>query len=195
MTRFRIFILLSVITTAVYSQTSTGNMMIGGGILFSSSSHQSGSANDAASFTFFPSFGYFISDGLAVGADLSVSSSRNGTGAGKSVSSGFGFGPFVRYYKFTSNENFAFFGNASLTFSTSKFDPPWEDVTRGNGIGFNVSPGAAFFFNEHWAMEMSFSLFNISSFDPDTADDDDKQTTVTFGLNSFLPSLGIRYHF
>lgn len=75
------------------------------------------------------------------------------------------------------------------------YDLPSENIARGNSIQFDISPGAAFFFNEHWAMEMSFSLFGIRSSDPDTDNENDKVTTVSFGLNSFSPSLGLRYHF
>lgn len=66
------FVFFLLVATSAYSQTSSGNMMAGGAIRFQSRSDQSGSASDAASFTFSPSFGYFIGDGLAVGANLSV---------------------------------------------------------------------------------------------------------------------------
>ena len=195
MNKHLFFVLFLFIATSGYSQTSSGTMMLGGTVEFSSRSYQSGSSSDAAGFTFAPSFGYFIVDNLAVGAVITLESSRLGTGAAKSVNSSFGFGPFVRYYKFTSNEKFAFFGNADLSFSSGKYDPPSGNVIRGNGIRFAVSPGATYFLNEHWAMELSFSLFSISSTDPNTESDDDKFTSVSFGVDSFSPGLGIRYHF
>jgi len=195
MNRSLIFVFLMFFTTCAWSQTSSGNMMVGGAIEFSSRSYESGSANNSANFVFAPGFGYFISDNLAVGAGLSLSSWRNGTGAAKTVTSSFGFSPFARYYKFTSNESFAFFGQALLSVSTSKTDPPSGNITRGNGIYFAISPGASYFFNEHWAMELSMSLFSIASSDPDTDNSDDKVTTVSFGVDSFSPSIGVRYHF
>jgi outer membrane protein len=195
MNRSLILVFLMFFATCAYSQTSSGNMMVGGAIEFSSRSYQSGSANNSADVYFSPGFGYFISDNLAVGAGLSLSSWRTGTGAAKSVTSSFGFSPFARYYKFTSNESFAFFGEAVLSVSTSKTDPPSGNITRGNGIRFAISPGAAYFFNEHWAMELSMSLFSINSFDPDTDNGDDKVTTVSFGVDSFASSIGLRYHF
>ena len=97
-------------------------MMLGGTVEFSSRSHQSGSLSDASGFTFAPSFGYFIVDNLAAGAVITLESSRLGTGAAKTVNSSFGFGPFVRYYKFTSNEKFAFFGNAERIVNMLHFD-------------------------------------------------------------------------
>ena len=170
-------------------------MMLGGAIDFSSVSRQSGNASDVSSFTFSPSFGYFVSDNLAVGASLSLGSTRTGTGPGKEVTTAFSFGPFARYYLFTSNEQFAFFGQAGLNFGTQKTDPAFGGVTKGNSLSFAVAPGAAFFFNEHWALELAITGFVISSSDPNTSNDNDKVTRVDFDIRSFSPSLGVRYHF
>jgi hypothetical protein len=186
---------LAVTTTLVQAQTSAGNMMVGGTIDFTSVSREGGSLNDASSFTFSPSFGYFISDNLAIGSSLTLSSLRQGTGSAKTVTTGFDVGPFVRYYKFTSNDRFAIFGEAGLGFGTDKTDPAVGNVTHSNYITFSVAPGAAFFFNEHWAFEISITGFGITSRDPDTDNNDDKVTTVNLGLSSFSPQLGFRYHF
>lgn len=191
---FFVFVFL-ITTTCVYSQTSSGNMMLGGGFEFSSVARQSGNANDASSFTFFPSFGYFVSDNLAVGASLSLGSTRTGTGTNKEVTTAFSFGPFARYYLFTSNEQFAFFGQAGLNFGTQKTDPAFGGVAKGNFFSFAVSPGAAFFFNERWALELAITGFAISSTDPNTSNDNDKVTRVNFDISSFSPQLGFRYHF
>ena len=194
----KVFIALFVLivgTSFVQAQTSSGNMMLGGGLSYNSVSYQSGSTNDGNAVTFSPGFGYFISDNLAIGTTLTLSSSRDGTGANKTVRSSFGFGPFARYYIFTSNESFGFFGQAQLSFGTSKTDPPIGNVMRGNSFTFALSPGAAFFFNEHWAIEFAIRGFAFTSVDPNTSNDDDKYTTVELGLNSFSPTLGFRYHF
>lgn len=182
-------------TIFVHAQTSSGNMMVGGSIGFSSVAREGGSVNDASSFTFAPSFGYFISDNLAIGTSLTFSSNRTGTGSAKTVSSSFGVGPFARYYKFTGNENFAIFGQAGLSFASGKTDPAFGNVTKNNSITFSLFPGAAYFFNEHWAMELAITGFVISSSDPNTTNNDDKVTRVDFSLHSFSPSLGLRYHF
>ncbi len=187
--------LMTMGVTAAQAQTSSGDMMVGGGFEFSSVSYQAGSANDENRFSFTPSFGYFVSDNLAVGASLTLSSERDGTGAGKTVRSSFGLGPFARYYIFTSNEKFGFFGQAQLSFSSGKTDPPAGNVRRNNAVSFALSPGMAFFFNEHWAVEFAFRGFVFSSTDPDTDTDNDKYSVVQFGVQSFSPSLGFRYHF
>lgn len=180
---------------AVHAQTSPGNMMAGGAISFSSSSREGGSVNDYGAFGFAPSFGYFVSDHLAVGTSLTIATSRTGTGSAKTTENAFGIGPFARYYLFTSNEQFAFFGQAGLSFLSQKTDPPVGEITKGNAISFSLFPGAAYFFNEHWAMELSITGFAVTSEDPDTDNDNDKRTTVDFSIHSFSPSLGLRYHF
>jgi opacity protein-like surface antigen len=182
-------------TIFVQAQTSSGNMMIGGSIAFTSVAREGGSVNDASSFTFAPSFGYFVSDNLAIGTSLTLASSRTGTGSAKTVESSFGVGPFARYYKFTGNERFAIFGQAGLSFASGKTDPAFGNVTKNNSITFSLFPGAAYFFNEHWAMELAITGFVISSADPNTSNNDDKVTRVDFSLHSFSPSLGLRYHF
>lgn len=183
------------VTTFLHAQTSSGNMMVGGSLNFSSVSYEGGNANDGSTVGFSPNFGYFINDNFAIGASLGLGSSRQGTGANKTIRSSFSFGPFARYYMFTSSENFAFFGQAGLTFSTGKTDPSAGGVTKSNAIRFYVSPGAAYFFNEHWALEFSVNGFSISSTDENTSADNDKVTRVDFILSSFSPTLGFRYHF
>jgi hypothetical protein len=183
------------VTTWAKAQTSAGSMMVGGAIEFSSVSREGGSANDGSSFTFSPSFGYFISDNLAVGTSLTLGSERTGTGDAKTVTSSFGVGPFVRYYKFTSNESLAIFGQAGLSIGSGKTDPAFGGVSRTSFVSFSVFPGAAYFFNEHWAAELSITGFMISSTDPNKSNNDDKITRVEFGLSSLSPSIGFRYHF
>ena len=184
-----------IVTTFVRAQTSSGNMMAGGSFEFSSYSRQSGSNADQSSVGFNPSFGYFVSDDLVVGGSLSLGSSRSGTGDAKSISNSFSIGPFARYYFFTSNEQFGFFGQAGLNFGSGKTDPAVGRITQSNFISFALQPGAAYFFNEHWALEFSITGLRISSADPDTSNNNDKVSRVDFGLGTLSPNLGFRYHF
>src|SRR5688500_16681683 len=135
---------LVIATTIVHAQTSSGNMMVGGSINFTSSSREGGSANDNSSFSFSPSFGYFLSDNLAIGTSLTIATSRTGTGSAKSTSNSVGLGPFARYYKFTSNESLAFFGQAGLSFSSGKTDPAVGNVSKSNTISVSIFPGVGY---------------------------------------------------
>jgi outer membrane protein len=182
------------LTSYAQAQTSSGSMMVGGSLNYTSGSSQSGSYN-YNDLVFSPHFGYFVADNFVVGTSLTIETGRNGTGSNKTVNSGFGFGPFARYYKFTSNDKFAFFGEAGIDFVSAKTDPPTGAVRKSNSFRFSISPGAAYFINQHWAFELSILGLAIQSTDPNTSNDNDKENSVQFGLSSFSPSLGFHYHF
>jgi outer membrane protein len=180
-------------TTTVHAQTTSGNMMLGGGFEYRSTSNQA--SNDANDFYVYPSFGYFLSDNLALGATLSIGSEHSGTGNFRTVGTSFGFGPFVRYYLPTSNENFRFFGEGEFLYFTGKDEFSGGNVVKYNQTSFLLKPGAAYFFNEHWALEFEVTLFGITTGDPNTDIANDKSTAIQFGLETLSPSLGFRYHF
>jgi outer membrane protein len=171
-------------------------MMIGGGISNTSFS-QGEAANDfrTGSFTFSPSFGYFVSDNLAVGAELSISSGYSEVNDVRNNNSSLGFGPFIRYYKFTSNEQFAFFGDASILIGGGKQENGQNDPNKTGFFRFAISPGFTYFFNPHWALELSVAGISFQAVDPNKDNDNDEQRNFTFNVNSFSPNLGIRYHF
>ncbi|MBT1696743.1 outer membrane beta-barrel protein [Fulvivirgaceae bacterium PWU4] len=191
-----LFLLMSaLVITSVNAQTSQGNMMVGGTLSLYTTSYQGNSDLEESGTTFSPSFGYFVTDNLAVGASLGFSSSTDDNGVSKTERSSFSFGPFARYYKFTSNDKFAFFGQASFTIGSGKTDITPGGETKTGTTTFAISPGFAYFFNEHWALDFAISGFAIQSYDPNKDADDDKNTTILFGVSSFSPTLGFRYHF
>jgi hypothetical protein len=178
------------------AQTSSGNMMIGGGLEFDSRTYQDKSRAEQSTISFSPGFGYFIGDNFAVGTTLTFTSTTAGVPAAtKTKTSTFALGPFARYYIFTSNERFGFFGQAQLDFGFGTTNPPAGSSTRNSFISFALSPGAAFFFNEHWAIEFAIRGFVITSVDPDKDNDIDRYSTTELGLTSLSPNLGFRYHF
>ena len=66
---------------------------------------------------------------------------------------------------------------------------------KGKELEINMAPGFAYFFNEHWVLELAFGGIALTNSDPN-ADDDDEIKSMQIGLNSLSPStLGIRYHF
>ena len=192
----KILTLIVLASTAFYAkaQTSSGQMMIGGSLAFSSVNYDNNNGSDYSNFTLAPSFGYFVKDNFAVGASVSLGNSKSGTGAGQSTSSSFGVGPFVRLYKFTSNDQFAFFGNAGLSFGNTKTENGNVITDKSNTISFAIAPGFAYFFNEHWAAELSIAGLRIQNSKSDNFPGNDR-TSVTFDVSSFNPSLGLRYHF
>lgn len=173
------------------AQTSQGSMMLGGTFQIESFGSQ---GNDAKTSTFSisPSFGYFISDNLAVGATIGFGSTTTTNPPAPQVkSSGVIVGPFARFYKFTSNENFAFYaeGGINIGSSTSTGD------IRSSSTAIYVRPGFAYFFNEKWALDMTLAGIAYQSNDPNKNVDNDKSNTFRFGVSSFSPSFGFRYFF
>jgi outer membrane protein len=190
MKKFLALAMFALLVNCVKAQTSKGNMMIGGNFSFGSTSYE-GSPDKYNTFTFAPSFGYFVSDNLAVGSGISFSQNSNTSGITKNDNTSFGLTPFVRYYKFTSNDRFAFFGQGTLGFGTYR-NENGTSVSKGTTMSFSVAPGFSYFFNTHWAMDMSLSGLGISSSNPNGTGNNG----TSFGLSlSMNPSIGLRYHF
>ncbi len=177
---------------AYYSQAQTakGNMMIGGSFGFGSTSYE-GSPDKNNFFSFSPSFGYFVSDNLAVGSGLSFTHNSTSSGINQNSNNSFGLTPFVRYYKFTSNEKFAFFGQATLGISTYR-NESGTSVSKGTGMSFSVAPGFSYFFTNHWAMDLSLAGLGVSSSNPNGASNNSSSIGLTLSMS---PSIGLRYHF
>ncbi len=180
--------------TASLAQTAQGSLVVGGELQFFSSSYEVNSDIKQSGILFNPSAGYFIQDNLAVGLALRIGSNTNDNGATKTVENTFGLGPVVRYYKFTSNEDFAFFGQAVLFFNSEKEDMTPGGETKGSEISFDVSPGFAWFFTDHWSVEFSVPLLRYISRDPNKDADNDKVNSFIFNVSSLNPSLGFRYY-
>lgn len=192
----KILVMLAFVSSAFFveAQTTSGQMMIGGSLAFSSVNYDNNNGSDYSSFTLSPSFGYFVKDNFVVGASLSLGNAKSGTGAGQNTTSSFSVGPFARYYKFTSSEQFAFFGQAGISFGNSKSENGNTITDKSNSVSFSIAPGFAYFFNEHWAAELSIAGFRIQNSSSDNFPGNDR-TSVTFDVSSFNPSLGLRYHF
>lgn len=179
-----VLVLFSVI--GVMGQTSAGNMMIGGSFSLGTTSFE-GAGSNSTYTSVSPSFGYFIADNLAIGAGIDLTSSSFGSDTDRS----FGISPFARYYKFTSNENFAFVGQASIRYATDR-DENGPNVSTATSLSFNVSPGFTYFFTKHWALDFFLSGLQVRTSNPEG--DNNNSTAFNLGI-SLSPSLGFRYHF
>lgn len=198
MKQFVSIAMLLMVTIAVSGQTVKGTKAIGGGISYSKESSTDPDFGDEESteFSIAPSFGYFVADRILVGVNIAFSKSETDTYPTPEEST-FAFGPFARYYIHTSNEQFAFFGQASVMFGSVKRSNEFltEDI-KGKELEISIAPGFAYFFNEHWALELGFRGIAFTNSDPNKDVDDDELKSMQIGLNSLSPStLGIRYHF
>ena len=178
------------------AQTSQGSVSLGGGVSFGSYKRQEvGNDYKSSSFSFSPQVGYFVVDNFEVGLALNVSMDNVKPDEGTDYKNNYlGVGPFARYYVFTSNEKFAFFGDARFGFNAYKYKPETGSDSKGSAVAFSVSPGFVFFPTKNWGVELSLSLLNITSTDPNKDAKDDKVTNVNFGFNSLNTGVGVKYY-
>jgi outer membrane protein len=183
--------IFGLLTSVAIAQTSAGNMMIGGSFRITSSTTET-AADDLKSsqFGISPSFGYFLSDGLAVGVNVSFDSFKYSNDDKQTI---LGFGPFARYYKFIADDKFAFTGTAGFNIGSGKYDPDAGNETKTGSFNVYVSPGFAYFFSPKWSLDFQLQGISYNSNDPNKDGDNDKNNSFTFGASSFSPSLGFRY--
>jgi outer membrane protein len=182
----------------IFGQAGAGSKMLGGSVNLISYKEQQGAGSDdykISGFQLTPSFGYFISDNFVIGGNLSYSSFTENDQGFKWKSTELAIGPFVRMYKYTSNEKFAFFAEGSLLFGSGKEDPDGPGEFKSRSITLAISPGFAYFISDKWVIDFQLQGISYRSYDPNTDVDDDKETTLIFGVDSFNPSLGFRFIF
>jgi len=182
-----------------FAQTSAGTFALGGNITYTGTHDQNagqGNVQRSTDFRFMPSLGYFVSDGLLVGGEIVVGVIKDEYGGNNEYRQNvFGVGPFLRYYRFTQNSQFAFVGDFGMNYGVAKSKYNNNDPNRSSRFNMYIAPGFTWFPTTHWGIEFKVNLLSFTSYDPDKDDDDDKENTITFGLNTFSPSLGVRYHF
>jgi hypothetical protein len=186
------------VTCFAFAQTVKGSKAIGGGFTYSKTTEPAylSEEESSSSFDITPGFGYFLADGFMLGLNLGYSSGKTIAFGSETTSSGFQVGPVARYYKHTSNESFAIYGQLSFLYGSGKETDTGNNETKNSSMDIAVSPGLAYFFNNHWAVELGFRGIGYYSSDPNKDVDNDNTNTFEIGLNSFLPStLGLRFHF
>lgn len=189
----RLFFTMLLVNAALITkaQTSAGTIMIGGSVGFNSNTQETaGDDLKSSTFSISPSAGYFLSDNFALGLEFGFSSTKF---SNDDKLTSLNVGPFARYYKFIVEEKFAFYGEAGFSFGSGKYDPDGGNEAKSSSFGLNISPGFAYFFSNKWALDFQLQGISYSSNDPNKDNDNDKQSSFTFGVSSFNPSLGFRY--
>jgi outer membrane protein len=193
-----------------------GNMFLEGNLSFSSSTTTDSfqgtdiEEDKNSSFNFNPKFGYFISDKLALGAELSVGSSKNENTdfttspnvVSETTGSSFGAGVFARYYFLDLGERFKTFTEVGLAFGSETNEFNGTETSSANGFGLGVDLGMNYFVTEN--MAISFGLSNVLSYGTATAETPAGDETQVSGLsgnfnvfNNFFdtPTFGLLYKF
>ena len=184
--------------TQLYSQTSTKTFSFGGLISFTTNEVEN-PPNDSkvTSIAFSPTVGYFIKDKMEIGINMNFlrESTEAEYAPAEFTETEFGIGPFIKYYMFTSNENFAITFQALARYNMGKIEP--EDSAPGqkrNSYYFALSPGFTYFFNDKWGLDFQLAGISYTINIPDKENPNIVHKVFVFGVQSFSPSLGFRYY-
>lgn len=215
--------IVTVSALSTNAQVSKGTLMFGGSlganVTMESTQKVTGAADvktpGYTQWNFSPRIGYFVSDGLAVGLSLNVSSnhvytqqSTDGTKYENVMSSSLGVALFARKYKAITSNVF-FHGQAAFGYSSGSYTERNTDGTSsfkdGNkftntSIGINLSPGLTYFVSPKWGID--FSLNNIIGYNMTATKTEVANSTNTlettggnFSIGAGLtPTLGLFYY-
>lgn len=162
-------VLLSIVTVFTFgvltAQEETnfgftkGDLFIEGNLGFYSSNDKNFDVKESE-FNFNPKVGYFISEKLAIGAELMYGSEVVKLGGTKVDDfNSFGAGIFGRYYILDLGQRFKTYAEAGLGFGS--INDKIDDI-KGNGFGFGAGLGIQYFVTEKIAI--NFALTDIVGF-------------------------------
>lgn len=194
---------------------SKGNMFLEGNLGFSSdketNSDITGDLDETKTneFNFNPKFGYFISDKLALGAELMVGSGKEeitvfGTPnvTNETTNNSFGGGVFARYYFLDLGQRFKTYAEAGLDFGSRTWEANGTETQKDSNFGLNFDLGMNYFVTEK--MAINFGLANVLGFNSTTSENPagDEQTNsgINGNINVFnnffdTPTFGLTYKF
>jgi len=169
---FALPVLFLLFTAAAWSQTSKGNMLIGGTAGFSM--ELEGEEDAVTMISLAPSAAYFVVDRLAVGGQLEFLS----TSIDDVTLTAWGVQPLMRYY-LIGGGTIQPFGQAKFNWSTIKV----EGLDAEPGIGYGLGVGADFFFNERVALE---AIIGYDVFKYESATNRNDRLGLTLGVVAFI---------
>lgn len=142
-------------------------------------------------FGVMPRVGYFVSDKIAVGAQIGYSSTEstfyNGMEWNERTTNAITAGLFARYYG-TPGKTFSFFGQLHANYNSEKTEYEDGGDAKTNGFDIGVMPGISYFVSDHIALEATFGALGYGTSKPDA---DGAESTNSFNLNLDLASVGI----
>ncbi|WP_298902774.1 OmpW family outer membrane protein [uncultured Psychroserpens sp.] len=141
-------------------------------------------------FDFMPTVGYFVSENIALEANLIIGSSED---ADDDKTSTFGAGLGATYF-FTPASQFSFTVGAGVAYTNAKFEPNGGTETKVNAFAIAVAPGLNYFVSDCFALRASIGALSYASAKPDV---DGAESANAFGLNLDLSDInfGVTYKF
>lgn len=201
------------VTTSEYG-FSKGNIFVEGQLSFGSSK-ETGSfeGQDVAeikvsTFTFTPKAGFFVTDDLAVGAQLGIGSGKreettfNPAATEERKINSFNAGVFARYYFLNLGERFKTYAEVGAGFGTTKEELESVETEKTNSFGIGLDLGINYFVTKKIAI--SFGLADVLAFNSSKTEfpDGGESKNSSFGgnvnvFNNFFdtPTFGLLYKF
>jgi outer membrane protein len=180
-------------TIMVNAQKSSEGFLKGNSFLSGQFAFNSESTGDlkTTSFDFSPTVGFFLSNNVAIGVQMGVSSNQSKFKSTKiSEEQGFSGGILARYYV-NPTSKFSVFGSAALGFGSTNNK---TDSLKTTSFSFGFAPGISYFLSNHFAIETTIGNLGFSSSKPDTKGAD-ATNFINFGLNLSTATFGLVYKF
>ncbi len=165
-----------------------GDVFISGSVGFGSEKTGDLSSNV---FNIAPKVGFFVSENIAVGAQIGYTSYKNeNDGTDVLDTNEFSAGVFGRYY-FTPMSQFSVFAELGVDLNSGKDK---LNDSKYNGFGLDFAPGISYFVSNNFAIEASIGVLGYSTSKPDF-DGADSTNNFNLGLNLNDVLFGIVYKF
>jgi hypothetical protein len=171
-----------------FSQTESGNKLLGGKFGLSGGSDNEDAKSSV--FSFAPEFAYFTNDDFALGVNINLGSNnlKNPSYNNQKIVLELGTGVFARYYiKITDNFKIYFNGGIGYLYKSYKMTNTQNSNT--NTISLTISPGITYFVTPNVGLTTTFGRIYYSY--------SDYLKTNSYGieLNSSALSVGLNYYF
>jgi outer membrane protein len=201
MKRVLVIFIFAAAGLAAQAQPASGQLFVGGDIGFYGYTQKSKSGSTTtdersySAITIMPLAGYFLTDKLAVGAQIGITSGINKNPDGnpeKITNFQFRFEPFGRYYLISGTGGI--FAEASVGFGVGKSKYVYEDDTQETNLTSftaGISPGVYYYIFPKFALEAQFGWFGFSS--EMEKDGDEKQIENDFGFNFYSHGISLGF--
>jgi outer membrane protein len=159
---------------------SEGNILLEGNLGFNSSTDNNTEVK-TNSLIFSPKVAYFVTDKLAVGAQLGLGFNKSETNGNEtSKNSTLNVGVFGRYYFLELGQRFKTYADANVGFGSSKSGIGAAEV-KSNGVGVGAGLGINYFVTKR--VVLNFALRNILSYSTSKVDVTGAKNTSSFGFD------------
>ncbi|AGC77276.1 outer membrane protein [Nonlabens dokdonensis] len=169
------------------AQTEKGKWTFGGSTTASFASNTftpefngtEGEESTISEFTFTPNAGYFVMDNLAVGIDLSYTSSKEEQNGFDFTTNTIALLPNATYF-FEAGDNFKPFVSAGAGLISSSFGD--DDSDKFSGFAFTGEAGVAYFINSNVSLDFMVRYLNATLSNKENDDFKNKNSALGVGI-------------